>query len=144
MHLELLRFSTTDERTLGTLHIDGKFECFTVEDTWRPNKVKAETRIHPGVFEVGVREEGGRFNPLYADRYDFHKGMLVVQDTPEFEHVYFHTGNHEGHTEGCILVNNNIFDGKGGGSRQAYQKFYPKVIDYALAGDLTLSIRDYA
>jgi hypothetical protein len=145
MHLELLRICTKDDATLGAIYIDGTFECFTVEDGWNANKVAGETRIHPGLYDVGVRETGGTFNPKYADRYSFHRGMLHILDTPEFEWVYFHTGNTKDHTQGCILLNDSIHNnGTGSASRQAYTDFYPKVIAFALAERLTLRIRDYA
>ena len=147
MLLELLRFSTTPEATLGALYIDGTFECFGIEDTWHPNKIPAETRIHPGLYDVGVRATGGSFNPIYSERYPFHAGMLQLQDVPEFTYVYIHTGNNAGHTEGCILVNTSAESHPfpvGGSSRKAYSLFYPKVIEEALAGELKIRIRDYA
>jgi hypothetical protein len=145
MLLELLRFATTEDATAGALYIDGVFECFTVEDGWNANKVAGETRIHPGLYEVGVRQTGGSFNPKYAERYPFHAGMLHLLDVPEFTWVYIHTGNTPEHTKGCLLVNESITAaGTGAGSRMAYANLYPKVIESALAGDLTIRIRDYA
>ena len=144
MLIELLRLNTTPKATVGALYVDGAFECFTVEDTWHANKVPAETRIHPRLYDIKVRSEGGRFNPIYSKRYEFHAGMLQLQDVPEFTFVYIHTGNNAGHTEGCILVNKQIDRDSGTSSRGAYMSLYPKVIASALDGELKIRISDYA
>ena len=40
MKLELKRFSSQSDTTLGLLFADGAFECFTLEDEYRSQKVK--------------------------------------------------------------------------------------------------------
>jgi len=44
MKLELKRFSGQSDTTLGLMFVDGEFECFTLEDEYRADKVKGETR----------------------------------------------------------------------------------------------------
>lgn len=147
MLLELLRFATTDNATAGALYIDSVFECFTIEDGYNAQKVAGETRIGQGLYDVGVRSEGGSFNPKYAERYPFHAGMLHLLNVPEFTWVYIHTGNKHEHTKGCLLVNQSMSDYgwlQGGSSVNAYTNLYPKVIEQALAGELQIRIRDYA
>lgn len=149
MLLELLRFATTDNATAGVLYIDSVFECFTIEDGYNAQKVAGETRIGQGLYDVGVRTKGGSFNPKYAERYPFHAGMLHLLDVPEFTWVYIHTGNTADHTQGCLLVNQDIITGlhpsyRGRGSVIAYEALYPKVIEQALGGELKIRIRDYA
>ena len=147
MLIEVLRFATTDDATAGALYIDSVFECFTVEDGYNAQKLPGETRIGQGLYQIGVRQEGGSFNPKYAYRYPFHAGMLHLLDVPEFTWVYIHTGNKHEHTAGCLLVNQAISMGDstaGAGSRDAYESLYPKVIESALAEDLKMRIRDYA
>ena len=39
MFIEVVRYSTTPESTLGLLSIDGTFACYTLEDTRRIDKV---------------------------------------------------------------------------------------------------------
>ena len=132
MHLQLARFSTGDESTVGALHIDGEFTCFVLEDTKRIKKVAGETRIPDGLYRIALRNEGG-LTRKYAERYGaMHKGMLWLQDVPGFDWVYIHTGNKRGHTEGCLLVgdslnNNQVADGFVGKSRVAYQRIYPQI-----------------
>ena len=149
MHLHLMRISTNSECTTGVLYIDGVFECFALEDTKRIKKVHGETRIPDGRYEMTLRNEGG-LTQKYAARYgDMHRGMLWIQDVPEFSYIYIHTGNKRGHTEGCILVgdslnNNQISDGFVGRSRVAYRRLYPKIAAAIEAGEkVTIRISNF-
>ena len=131
MLIEVTRYSTTDESTLGTVSVDGKFECYSIEDPFRAVKEKGVTRIPEGVYSLRLRDEGG-MNERYSSRYDFHQGMLWLQDVPEFEWVYIHVGNQASQSEGCILVgdspnNNTLKKGFVGSSGDAYSRLYKKI-----------------
>lgn len=39
----------TNDSTIGELSVDGKFECFTLEDRVRPVKIKGEAAIPLGL-----------------------------------------------------------------------------------------------
>jgi hypothetical protein len=140
MHLHLMRISTGSESTTGALYIDGRFECFTLEDTKRIKKIHGETRIPDGRYEIALRSEGS-LTQKYAERYqDMHRGMLWVREVPDFNWIYIHTGNKRGHTEGCILVgdslnNNQTGDGFISKSRDAYRRMYPKIAAAIEAGE---------
>ena len=56
MKLELKRFSAQSDTTLGLMFLDGEFECFTLEDEYRAEKIKGETRIPAGTYKVEKRE----------------------------------------------------------------------------------------
>ena len=146
MKLRLERFSSGPDSTLGLLFVDGSFVCFTCEDEHRDVKVAAETRIPAGTYEIKLRTEGG-FHDKYSKRFAFHRGMLHLQDVPGFTWIYIHIGNTEKDTAGCILVGLGArVDDRGGGrvmtSALAYETFYPRVIDAAEAGDLSIEIVD--
>ena len=93
------------DATNGLLFIDGKFECYTLEDEYRTVKVMHETCIPEGTYPIEFRTVGG-FDAKYTKRYgaDFHKGMLWIRGVPEFEYILIHTGNTDSHTSGCLLV----------------------------------------
>ncbi len=118
----------TKEFTVSRLLVDGRFECFTLEDEARTEKVHGETRIPAGRFRVQLRTEGG-FHQRYAAKFgpDFHQGMLHVTDVPGFEWILFHLGNTPQDTAGCLLVGQQ-WNRAGwiGGSERAYRSFYPK------------------
>lgn len=144
MKITVERFNDDGKATLGILRIDGEFECFTVEDTHRNEKVRGETRIPAGPYDVKLRDEGG-MTKRYADKFPgMHKGMLWLQDVPNFEWVYLHIGNKPEHSEGCLLCTSTVDKdmGTGGRSTDAYANFYAKVVDAAERGDLRIHIID--
>jgi hypothetical protein len=124
------------------LFIDGVFECYTLEDEVRDVKVMSETAIPLGTYEIKFRNIGG-FDTKYKARYGttFHKGMLELQDVPNFKYILIHTGNTDESTAGCLLLGETQQDldkgkdGFVGGSGDAYKKMYPKVRDALLNGE---------
>lgn len=113
--------------TIGSLYIDGLFECLTLEDEVRsdPNpttpaneaKVAGKTAIPTGTYQV-VIDMSPRFKRL----------MPHILNVPGFEGIRFHSGNKAADTEGCILLgqtrtsNHTI-----GQSKLAYEAFFKKL-----------------
>ena len=138
MKLKVIRFSSQKDSTSGLLFdvTDGtKFHCYTLEDERREEKVIAETRIPAGVYSILLRKEGG-FHGRYTKKYGaMHKGMLHVQDVPNFKWILIHTGNTDEHTAGCLILGdsqeNNLLmkDGFIGKSTQAYKRVYPPIAE---------------
>ena len=140
MKLDVIRIQFGSDATNGILLIDGVFECFTLEDQVRDGeKVMSETAIPLGEYEVKFRTVGG-YDAKYQKKYGttWHKGMLELQDVPNFKYILIHTGNTDEHTAGCLLVGETQQDldrgkdGFVGGSGDAYKKMYPKVRDALL------------
>jgi len=139
MKLNVIRHQFGKDATNGLLFIDGVFECYTLEDEVRDAKVHSETAIPLGTYEIKFRNIGG-FDTKYKARYGttFHKGMLELQDVPNFKYILIHTGNTDEHTAGCLLLGETQQDldkgkdGFVGGSGDAYKKMYPKVRDALL------------
>jgi len=141
MKLDVIRIQFGKDATNGLLFINGVFECFTLEDEVRDVKVMSETAIPLGEYEIKLRTEGG-FHTKYTARYgELHKGMLWLQDVPNFKWILIHTGNTDSHTGGCLLLGETQQDldkGKDGfigGSGDAYKKMYPKVANAILSGE---------
>ena len=149
MKLKLYRISSEADSTSGILMIDDKFECYTLEDEQRQVKVMHETAIPLGIYEIQFRTVGG-FHSKYIKRFgDMHKGMLELQDVPNFQYILIHCGNTDEHTSGCILVGdsqeNNIVkkDGFIGSSTQAYKRIYPKIASALINNEkVTIEIVD--
>jgi hypothetical protein len=137
MELEVLRYSSQEDSTIGALfdHTDGtKFLCYTLEDEYRENKVMHETRIPAGTYEITLRTWGG-FHERYSKRFpEIHQGMLWIRNVPNFEYILIHCGNDDDDTSGCLLVgdtqtsNANGSDGFVGNSIRAYKKIYPYIL----------------
>ena len=141
MEIKVTRFKSTDDATLSIVTIDRKFECFGLEDEYRETKKAAETRIPDGLYDVRLKPFGG-FHRKYKERFDFHDGMLHVQNVPGFTDILIHIGNTEKDTAGCLLVGRNA-NTNGAltitSSKLAYTSFYQKVVKAAANG--TLKIR---
>ena len=147
MKLELKRFKATNDATLGRLYVDDVFECYTLEDEYREVKVAGETRIPAGTYNLIDRKYGGFYNRYSVRFAPWHKGMIQLEDVPNFTDVLIHCGNTDEHTAGCILV------GKGyneesmtiSQSARAYEYLY-KVIYGKIASDheVILTITDEA
>ena len=146
MIIDLIRTQFGSDATNGMIFLDGVFECFSLEDEYREQKIRGETCIPEGSYEVVLRKEGG-FHQRYSSRYSFHKGMLWVKSVPNFEWILFHLGNTDENTAGCILVGDTqqdldvSKDGFIGSSGNAYKKFYPKVAEVLENGEeVTLNV----
>ncbi len=132
MEVKVIRFSTSNESTLGLMLINNKFECFTLEDGYRINKVPGETRIPAGRYKIRLRKEGA-FHNRYSKRFpDIHKGMLHITKVPNYEYILIHCGNDAEDTVGCLLVgdelnNNLVSNGYLKNSTQAYVRVYSQM-----------------
>jgi len=137
MILHVIRYSSQKDSTSGLLFLQDddklKFLCYTLEDEYRETKIKGETRIPAGAYEIALRKIGG-FHEKYSKRFsDIHRGMLHITNVPNFEYILLHCGNTDEHTSGCLLVgdtqhNNTIVkDGFIGKSTQAYKRIYPPI-----------------
>ena len=143
MKLDVIRTQFGEDATNGILLIDGVFESFCLEDQVRDGqKQMGETAIPLGEYEIKFRTVGG-YDAKYQKKYGttWHKGMLELQDVPNFKYILIHTGNTDEHTAGCLLVGETQQDldrgkdGFVGGSGDAYKKMYPKVRDALLNGE---------
>lgn len=94
MELRLVRDVCGADCTLGQIFVDGKFECFAVEDVVRPagEKVHGQTAI-----------PGGRYQIVVTPSQRFHRDLPLLLKVPNFEGVRIHPGNTAADTEGCIL-----------------------------------------
>jgi len=93
MILELQRKWFTDKSTIGELLINDEYECVTLEDPERDEKIPGITAIPRGFYPVII---------TYSNR--FQKRMPLLKDVPNFTGIRIHTGNKAEDTEGCILV----------------------------------------
>lgn len=127
MRIYIDRQLGTEGYTAGRLYVDGKFECFTLEDQVRevPGKPVAEwkvygkTAIPRGIYPVTIT-----WSPA------FKKKLPLLHGVPGYAGVRIHSGNKAEHTEGCILVgldDGNPNDSWLGRSREAMNQLQPKI-----------------
>lgn len=135
MKVKLVRLSDSGNSTIGALYVDGNFQCYTLEDTYREKKIQGETRIPAGTYPIKLRTKG-RIHRNYLDRYgkDFHKGTLELQNVPGFQWILIHCGNRDSDTSGCILVGNIAGIDLIKDSRLAYKPLYMRLCDALMVG----------
>jgi hypothetical protein len=117
MNLELYRVPGTLDFTAGSLLINGRFFCYTLEDQERSTKLWGRTAINRGRYQVVM---------TYSNR--FKKVLPLLLNVPEFEGIRIHAGNTAADTEGCILVgddNSILFDSFLANSRTAMNRLMP-------------------
>lgn len=130
MLLQLQRQIFTTESTIGELLVDGKRECFTLEDVVRPGaKIFGETAIPEGTYRVVVT-----VSPKFGVR------LPLLVDVPGYEGVRIHPGNTKRDTLGCVLVGT----GKGtdiiSGSKVAFAALMAKIEKAALTEEVLIDI----
>lgn len=114
--LELVRKWFSSECTIGELYLDGKFECFTLEDVVREEKVPGETAIPRGRYEVRL---------TFSQR--FQRTLPILCDVPKFTGIRIHPGNDKHDTAGCLLVGEAAGKHSVHNSVAAFDKLFAKL-----------------
>lgn len=139
--LNLKRLQNNGVATIGSLRLCDVHLCYVIEDAPRPEKIKGKTRIPAGRYKIAFRKYGG-FHNKYSDRFpDMHKGMIELQDVPDFKYILIHIGNFHGDTDGCLLVGESVLQQKDGNpmvtsSEATYRRVYPVLASLMRAGIL--------
>ena len=143
MELKLYRYRDTGEETFGIIMVNGKFQCYTLEDTYRKQKIKGSTRIPDGNYRIAWHKSpkfGATASTLIGDDYI---GMPMLKNVPGFSHILIHWGNNKTHTDGCILVGTSAKDKYISPSRIAWKDLYLKMKRAFIAGNkIVISIID--
>ena len=132
MQSKIIRVAEGKNSTLSQLYIDGIFQCYLLEDKIRSVKIAAQTAIPNGHFKLGLNTWGA-MNSSYKNSFGkLHKGMIEIQNIPNFKSVYIHTGNTIQNTAGCPLCGFGFTfingDYQVTSSIIAYKMIYPKLI----------------
>lgn len=139
--LTVNRFLVVGDATIGVLTINGKFECFTLEDVHRAVKVYGKTRIPAGTYPLTLTHSN-RFSAKYA-KYGVGNKVPEVHKVKGFTYIRMHIGKRATHSEGCILLGTRwkpAFGARIEDSPTAYTRLMKKLI--ATKGKLRLDVRD--
>jgi len=116
MNLYLYRKIFNPTYTIGKFYMDVQFQCNTLEDTVRDlidlnddgdfndgdeGKVYGETAIPAGKYQIKMQH-----SPT------FNKVMPYLQNVPGFTGIMIHGGATTEHTKGCVLVGENVGNGR--------------------------------
>jgi hypothetical protein len=122
MKLKLLRRFFADDYTIGTLYIDDKPFCDTLEnqdrllhqnmplDVLDRHKTAGKTAIPIGTYKVNMNTVSPKYQAMgkYSDI-----GFKVprLENVPVFDGILIHIGNFPKDTLGCVLVGKNTVKG---------------------------------
>lgn len=135
MKLKLVRETLTEVSTIGSLYVDGVFECYILEDKDRRleeggEKVYGRTAIPLGTYEVIV-DMSNRFKRL----------LPLVRNVPQFSGIRIHPGNTDADTEGCLLPGTTKGADKVLNSRTAFDRLFKKIQEARVRGEaVTLEV----
>lgn len=121
MELVLQREPTVNEITFGILYMNGHFNCHTLEDAIRDQKIHGKTAIPEGLYKIEIT-----WSPK------FKRKLPLLIDVPNYEGVRIHPGNFISDTEGCILPGKDRVNGSVVSSRVAFDALL-KQIEAAIA-----------
>ena len=125
MRLKLERISCGPVCTIGTLYVDGKLDCFTLEDVVRTGeKVYGQTAIPAGVYNVVV-----------TPSVRFKRELPLLENVPGFQGIRIHPGNTAKDTEGCILVGKAKTAESVTHSREAFDALFKKIKESLGSGE---------
>lgn len=130
MMLRLVREPTRHEATHGSLYVDGHWQCWTLEDAIRDQKVAGATAIPPGTYRVDITPSQ-RFKRL----------LPILLDVPGFTGIRIHPGNVIADTEGCVLVGRTRGMGTIGESRLAFEPLFAQLKD-GLADGIAIAVEN--
>ena len=130
MELILKRDTFTEISTIGSLSIDGKFECFILEDKDRGlidtmsiaeivgTKIYGKTAIPYGRYEIDWTMSA-RFKVM----------MPILKNVKGYEGIRIHKGNSEIDSLGCLLCGTKKASNRITESTAATNKLYTKIAE---------------
>ena len=136
MEITVKRKFKGNNYTIGSLYIDGKYFCDTLEDIDRgltdsmsdsyiaTIKVINQTAIPIGTYKVTI---------TYSNR--FKKLLPLINNVKGFSGIRIHSGNTKEDTSGCILVGFNTEVGKVVNSKVTYDKLFNLLQDNLNKGE---------
>ena len=116
MKLKLKRKHYTTLSTIGELTVNGKFECYILEDPVRPEKIKTETAIPAGSYDVVIN---------HSEKFGVQ--MPLLEDVPNYSGIRIHPGNSPEDTWGCLLPGSDFAVDVISGSQKAYADLFKKL-----------------
>ena len=135
MKIEVIRHTFTERSTIGSLYLNGKFECYTLEDVVRVGpKVPGATAIPEGIYPVQI---------TFSNR--FKRDLPLLLNVPNFEGIRIHSGNRDTDTEGCILVGKAKAADRISNSVDAFNNLWPQIqTAWFHKEDITIEIKDFS
>jgi hypothetical protein len=121
MMLRLVREPSADGATLGVLFVNGRFECFVLEDT-----VREQAGQPVSTWKIAGRSAipAGRYEVVVTMSARFGRRLPLLVDVPGFAGIRIHPGNTSEDTEGCLLPGRLRAAARVGESRVAFDNLF--------------------
>ena len=103
-NITVLRYLDDGFTSLGLIFFEKKFFAYTLEDTFRSEKIAGKTRIPAGTYQISFLRQDTPLTKEYRQRFSWFTYHLELNNVPNFSNIYIHIGNTHANTEGCILV----------------------------------------
>lgn len=118
--------------TIGTISVDGKYECFSLEDVRRelPDRPVSDWKV-PG--STAIPE--GAYNVIVTRSMRFARDLPLLENVPGFSGIRIHPGNTAQDTEGCILVGAAKGPDQVTHSREAFDALFKKIREALACGE---------
>ena len=128
MELQLKREIFTDISTIGTLTIDGVFECYILEDKDRGinNTLTLEQIMRVKVYGKTAIPYG-RYEVDWTMSARFKKMMPILLNVIGWTGIRIHAGNSEIDSLGCLLCGTRKLSNRITESTSATNKLYAKI-----------------
>lgn len=152
MKIKIQRRYKGPDYTIGSLFINGIYECDTIEDVDRgltdsmsveeikAKKIYGKTAIPTGTYKIDMNT----VSPKFKDRSwaKFCGGKLPrLLNVKGFEGVLIHVGNKAADSLGCILVGDNKIKGQVINSTATFQELYGELLKAKVKGEeITIDI----
>ena len=128
MELKLKREVFTDNSTIGSLYVDGVFECYILED-----KDRNLTDLMPLEKIAGTKVYGktcipyGRYEVDWTMSARFKKMMPILLNIKGWTGIRIHAGNSEIDSLGCLLCGRLKLNDRISESTLATNRLYKKI-----------------
>lgn len=110
MKIKVVREFFSNTETLGTMYINDKFFCYTLEDFDRKFKQSQdEAFIKTNKIAKKTALPAGEYRLILSISNRFQRLMPEVLNVKGFAGIRIHGGNTHENTEGCILIAKNRF-----------------------------------
>lgn len=152
MKLELKRRFRGPNYTIGSLFINGVYECDTIEDVDRgltdsmsvdeikAKKIYGRTAIPTGTYRIDMNTVSLKFKDRSWAKFCGGK-LPRLLDVKGYEGVLIHVGNKAEDTLGCILVGDNKIKGQVINSTATFQELYGELLKAKVKGEeITINI----
>jgi hypothetical protein len=128
MEIKVKRKEFTEESTISEVFVDGKFECYCIEDKDRGLlDSMSETEVKSKKIYAKTAIPKGRYNVVISFSNRFKKYLPEILNVKGYLGIRIHPGNTAADSEGCLLPGTTKAKDFVGNSRIAFDALFKKM-----------------